>query len=445
MPIRSYVRSTDCHRKPCGEYVLCGVDIPVMVSFTLRAIPFPNIQRQLFNNVTKIATSLRTRKPSVNLDQSATIPITLVFKLSDQFAPTSIANGKGKFPILHHVLHSQILNGDGLVFTHQSSRQLVKEILSSVANFSMDFSDYKTGFITIARSLLLPAQRFLRPSQLGTFCLSYPSLPWKCRVSREVPMTKSSWLISWSVVSFLTINVGQLPAVATQHLVNQKIAPTKFLITINRPVLKLGSQGVNVSELQAALKLLGYFVGHVNGFYGESTASAVSKFQQASGLNADGIAGTETWDRLFPSVPTADRQESTVVNSRQNSSTNSASGFPVPSSLQRTVNRRDSRIIVTPPPAPVNRPNPIVPTTTTVSTTLNAQTDVVSLPILKWGMRGPAIMQLQGRLRTLGFFSNSIDGVFGDATQLAVKAAQQKFNLEPDGVVGAATWNALLR
>jgi peptidoglycan hydrolase-like protein with peptidoglycan-binding domain len=60
-------------------------------------------------------------------------------------------------------------------------------------------------------------------------------------------------------------------------------------------------------------------------------------------------------------------------------------------------------------------------------------------------MRGSAIAQLQERLRSLGFFSGSIDGVFGEATQAAVKAAQQKFNLQPDGIVGSATWSALLR
>lgn len=253
-------------------------------------------------------------------------------------------------------------------------------------------------------------------------------------------MTSSNCLIGWSVLSVLAINLGQLPAVATSFLVNQKIVQTGFLIAVNRPVLKLGSQGTAVSELQAALKLLGYFAGNVDGFYSESTASAVSQFQQKSGLNADGIVGAETWDRLFPRVA-ADRQESTLVNNRQNSSTGSDSGFPVPSSLQRPTIRRDTRVNVTPSAAPV--PASTV-STTRVSTPLT-QTEVVSLPILKRGMRGPAIVQLQARLRSLGFFSNAVDGVFGEATQFAVKAAQQKFNLEPDGVVGTATWNMLLR
>jgi peptidoglycan hydrolase-like protein with peptidoglycan-binding domain len=52
---------------------------------------------------------------------------------------------------------------------------------------------------------------------------------------------------------------------------------------------------------------------------------------------------------------------------------------------------------------------------------------------------------LQERLRTLGFFSGTVDGVFGEATQAAVKSAQRNFNLEPDGIVGSATWSALLR
>jgi peptidoglycan hydrolase-like protein with peptidoglycan-binding domain len=60
-------------------------------------------------------------------------------------------------------------------------------------------------------------------------------------------------------------------------------------------------------------------------------------------------------------------------------------------------------------------------------------------------MQGSAVTQLQERLRTLGFLKGAADGVFGAETLLAVKAAQTRFQLEPDGVVGAATWRALLR
>lgn len=259
-------------------------------------------------------------------------------------------------------------------------------------------------------------------------------------------MISRSWF-GWSALGCLAINFGQLPAVATNHVVNRDIVQARFLITINRPVLKIGSQGTDVSELQAALKLLGYFVGDVDGFYGESTASAVYRFQQASGLNADGIAGLATWNRLFPSASTATTPPR--VSSRQNSTNKPASGFPVPSSLQRP-NNRDTHVIVPTTVEPVNRRNTTitpatVTPTTSVSAAVNPETTVVSLPILKRGMRGPAIVQLQDRLRSLGYFSSSSDGVFGDVTQTAVKAVQQQFNIEPDGIVGAATWSILLR
>lgn len=253
-------------------------------------------------------------------------------------------------------------------------------------------------------------------------------------------MRRCSWL-KLSALSFLAINFGELPAVATNHLVNREIVQAS-LISINRPVLKLGSQGTDVSELQAALKLLGYFTGTVNGFYGDSTASAVSSFQQASGLNADGIAGIETWNRLFPSVSTPATTPPMVSSPRQTPN-KPASGFPVPSSLQRT-NNRDTRVVVPTTVEPVRRNTTITPATS-VPTAVNPETNIVSLPILKRGMRGPAIVQLQERLRSLGFFSSSSDGVFGEVTQTAVQAVQQKFNIEPDGIVGAATWNILLR
>ncbi|MBE9177564.1 peptidoglycan-binding protein [Oculatella sp. LEGE 06141] len=60
-------------------------------------------------------------------------------------------------------------------------------------------------------------------------------------------------------------------------------------------------------------------------------------------------------------------------------------------------------------------------------------------------MQGPAVSRLQERLQATGFFDGAIDGIFGPQTQAAVRAAQRNFQLDPDGVVGPATWTALLR
>jgi peptidoglycan hydrolase-like protein with peptidoglycan-binding domain len=238
----------------------------------------------------------------------------------------------------------------------------------------------------------------------------------------------------------LAISLGKLPAVASEaSSVSREVAQATPSIVVNRPILKIGSRGAEVSELQAALKLLGYFTGTVDGIYGESTAIAVSRFQQSSGLTADGITGSATWARLFPSPSTAQMPPPTSSTRPASGfpvpaslpTTRPASGFPVPSSLPSTMSGSDRNSPFT---TPQNSPS-----------TVNPQSTAVALPILREGMRGSAVAQLQERLRTLGFFRGTADGIFGTATQSAVKAAQQNFNLEPDGIVGAATWSALMR
>ena len=96
MPIRSYTRSTDRNRVSHGQDVLGRIDVSVMVGATLRAVPFPNIQRQPLNDMAAMATALRTGEPLVNLDQGSAIPLSLVLQLSHQFAPASIADGQSQ-------------------------------------------------------------------------------------------------------------------------------------------------------------------------------------------------------------------------------------------------------------------------------------------------------------------------------------------------------------
>jgi murein L,D-transpeptidase YcbB/YkuD len=57
-------------------------------------------------------------------------------------------------------------------------------------------------------------------------------------------------------------------------------------------------QGEAVQELQQQLKELGYDPGASDGIYGEQTASAVRRFQEAMGLDVDGIVGPQTWSWL---------------------------------------------------------------------------------------------------------------------------------------------------
>lgn len=273
-----------------------------------------------------------------------------------------------------------------------------------------------------------------------------------------------------SALGLMMLGLEKVPVEAGSGLPGeQTIAQLMADTPVNRPILRIGSEGVAVSELQAALKLLGYYSDVVDGFYRESTASAVSGFQQAAGLTPDGITGPATWNRLFPSTPTVvntsplpssnpapvrtslpPSNNPASVRISPTSSNNPASSFPVPTIIQSTnTNERINKPALEEPSGlrQTNRPNRSQPASasSSSSSTANSQATAVTLPILRQGMQGPAVVQLQERLKTLGFLKEPVDGVFGNATQAAVQAAQQKFNLTPDGVVGPTTWRALLR
>ena len=61
-------------------------------------------------------------------------------------------------------------------------------------------------------------------------------------------------------------------------------------------------------------------------------------------------------------------------------------------------------------------------------------------PVLRKGSNDPAVRDLQHALRALGHDPGPIDGVFGDATEAAVKAFQEQREITVDGIVGKITW-----
>jgi peptidoglycan hydrolase-like protein with peptidoglycan-binding domain len=65
------------------------------------------------------------------------------------------------------------------------------------------------------------------------------------------------------------------------------------------PALSSGSQGEKVEELQKRLQALGYYTGEIDGQFGPGTREAVVAFQKNNGLDADGLAGTETLKVLY--------------------------------------------------------------------------------------------------------------------------------------------------
>ena len=154
----------------------------------------------------------------------------------------------------------------------------------------------------------------------------------------------------------------------------------------------LNDRGQLVRDVQTRLKELGYYTGEITGVYDSKTRSAVTAYQKASGLDADGICGQKTQAALLGS--------DAVPN------------------------------LSTPTPAPT-----AVPTA--------APTFKVPSGTVRRGDSGEDVKLVQQRLIELGYLTGKADGVFGSASQKALEAFQTKHGLKADGAAGAATYAIL--
>jgi peptidoglycan hydrolase-like protein with peptidoglycan-binding domain len=152
-------------------------------------------------------------------------------------------------------------------------------------------------------------------------------------------------------------------------------------------VVARGARGDVVRIVQRALGV------RATGVFGSKTQAAVIKFQRTHRLSADGVVGPRTWRTLAGPAPR-------------------------------------------PKPARPRAPH-IAPAATPY------RRDVVALQhssrrVLRSSARGPAVETVQRvlRLRT--------DGVYGPQTVNTVARWQHRHHLVPDGVVGPATWRAMI-
>lgn len=146
-------------------------------------------------------------------------------------------------------------------------------------------------------------------------------------------------------------------------------------------VLKLGMSGEDVSALQTGLYTLGYLAsGNSDGIFGPLTTSAVIDLQRKHGLACDGIAGPATLAAMNDELA-ALKAELQTNNSAPN--------------------------------------------------------------VLKKGMKGDNVLNLQKKLKSLGYYQDSLDGIFGSGTLLAVIDFQATNGLTADGVAGPQTLQTL--
>lgn len=168
-----------------------------------------------------------------------------------------------------------------------------------------------------------------------------------------------------------------------------------------------GSSGEEVRKLQQRLKDLNYFSGSVDGNYGASTVVAVKLFQSKLGLDQTGAA-TETLQRLLYSsvAPTY---------------TENYYDFPDDSGDDDTDDDDDS----------VAPSRPSGGSSSSSGTSSGYQR-------LARGSSGTAVKNLQSSLKYLGYYSGSVDGVYGSGTVKAVKLFEAAYGKPQTGIATEA-------
>jgi peptidoglycan hydrolase-like protein with peptidoglycan-binding domain len=212
-------------------------------------------------------------------------------------------------------------------------------------------------------------------------------------------------------------------------------------------LLRRGSRGTPVTQLQNTLKAQGFYPGPVTGYYGGLTEEAVRRFQQAKGLSVDGTAGSKTLSALGGNFDTGGIQKGTqlqlgnsgsAVTQLQNRL--SALGFykgPITgfySELTEAAVRdfQRSRALSV---------NGIAGPTTLAALQGNLGSN--STTILQRGSQGTAVSQLQNRLRAVGVYNGPITGYYGELTEAAVRKFQLSKGLSVNGIAGPTTLGAL--
>ncbi|MBU8905930.1 C40 family peptidase [Desertibacillus haloalkaliphilus] len=164
-------------------------------------------------------------------------------------------------------------------------------------------------------------------------------------------------------------------------------APASTEAPISQKLLKAGMNSEAVKDLQRQLTSAGYFSADVTGFFGRVTTSAVKEFQRDNGLTVDGVAGPRTFATLAGS-------------------------------------QAETRTVVYQPETQVSA-------------------GAVYYDMLRRGISGEQVKDLQEQLKELGFYNGSISGEFDSRTETAVKAFQRQQSITVDGIAGPQTLSAL--
>ncbi len=100
-------------------------------------------------------------------------------------------------------------------------------------------------------------------------------------------------------IGVLSLVLAASAAAATVGIAHSApVAETAQTAIVEAAVLRQGSTGGEVKEVQRRLKQWGYYSGAVDGIFGSGTRAAVVSFQKKNGLTADGVVGKATYAAL---------------------------------------------------------------------------------------------------------------------------------------------------
>lgn len=212
-------------------------------------------------------------------------------------------------------------------------------------------------------------------------------------------------LSQWGTVSLAEQGLTPLQILRSYYPKDIEIVETNTITNVLSSYpgtpLRTGSTGLDVQTIQTYLNRIRQnypaipAITDTPGTFGNSTNTAVRKFQSIFNLNADGIVGKSTWYKI-------------------------SSLYTAVTRLAELNSEGTSLGIGTVPPASV----------------------------LRQGSRGQDVITLQYLLNIISEYYPGIpeiaqDGIFGSGTKQAVAAFQRIMNLNPDGIVGPLTWETL--
>ncbi len=255
-------------------------------------------------------------------------------------------------------------------------------------------------------------------------------------------------------------------------------------------VLRPGDDTRDVALLQYRLNRVAInfpsipFITDAEGVYGPTTRASVLAFQRLFGLDQTGEVNRETWYRIlyiYNAVKKlaelgseGERVQGDIFSGKTlvigdrgsevlrmqyylNHISDSLGGTIVPrdningifDDSTRAAVRAFQNYIGLTPTGTINKAtwDAIVNTYYMLPPAENGLKEYPGTPVRR-GMSGEDVLYIQRLLNAISAYETSIpmveeDGVFGPATENAVMAFQRYASLQPDGVVGQLTWNAL--